>query len=71
MKNNFLSGRKGKNFGKWKNLEYSYLFHSNTPYFDIRYCNPPFVRYRVLKNKKRHQKWLKEVDERINRGKEG
>lgn len=70
MKNNFLSGRKGKNFGKWKTLEYNYLFHSQSDLFVIEYCNPPFVRYRVLKNKKRHQKWLKEVNERINRRKE-
>ena len=65
MKNNFLSGRKGKNFGKWKNLEYQFLFQSQSPYFEIRYCNPPFVRYRVLKNKKYHQKWLNEVNERM------
>lgn len=61
MKNNFLSGRKGKNFGKWKTLEYNYLFHSQSDLFVIEFCNPPFVRYRLLKNKKRHQKWLKEV----------
>ena len=65
MKNNFLSGRKGKNLGPWKTLEYNYLWQSQSELFDIQFCNPPFVRYRVLKNKKRHQKWLKEVQERM------
>lgn len=64
MKNNFLSGRRAKNLGKWKSLEYKMFFlfsFDNPPCYDYL---PPLIRYRIAKNKKRLEKWTKEVRDR-------